>query len=129
MLSPTASQRVPGFRNENSCARSKKLGTQPQHGESEQSEDESRDYTEAISSTLHLSACTAQAGKESRRLTQRTRKKAIYGWKLSDSAKSRPTTGEMKKGRSWMEFQPGPTGDTLPSCDYGDSGRMASTLR
>ena len=59
--------------NENFCARSRKLGTHPEDGESEQSEDKSRDYAEAYCSTPH---------KESRRLTQRLCKKAIYGWKL-----------------------------------------------
>jgi len=44
---PTASQRVPGFRNEIFFTRSRKPGTHPQDGESEQSEDKSGDYAEA----------------------------------------------------------------------------------
>jgi len=35
VLSPTASQRVPGFRNEIFFTRSRKLGTRPKGGESE----------------------------------------------------------------------------------------------
>jgi len=47
VLSPTASQRVPSFRNEIFFTRSRKPGTHPQDGESKRSADKSRDYAEA----------------------------------------------------------------------------------